>query len=109
MISARTKAALAAAKERGKVLGNQTNLREAGEIGRQRLIERADQHAQKVLPVLQHLVKTAGITSVHAAADALNKRGVKTMRGCEWYGASVLNLIKRSGFQSIGSMAGGAD
>ncbi len=105
MISARTKAALAAAKERGRVLGNPTNLRQAGEVGRQRLIERADQHAQKVLPMLQHLVKTAGITSVHAAADALNQRGVKTMRGCEWYGASVLNLIKRSGFQSIGAMA----
>ena len=108
MISARTKAALQAAKERGKVLGNRTNAREAAAIGRQRLIERADQHAKKVLPVLQHVVKAGGITSVHAAADALNDRGVKTARGGQWHGSSVLNLIKRSGFQSIGGLAGNA-
>ena len=108
MISARTKAALQAAKERGKVLGNPTNAREAAAIGRQRLIERADQHAQKVLPMLQHVVKVGGITSVHAAADALNDRGVKTARGGQWHGSSVLNLIKRSGFQSIGAMAAAA-
>ena len=104
MISARTKAALAAAKERGTRLGNPTNAPEAAAIGRRRLIERADEHAQRVLPVLQHLVKASGITSVHAAADALNQRGIKSARGGVWYGSSVLNLMKRSGFESVRSM-----
>lgn len=105
LISARTKAALQAAKARGKELGNPTNAREAAAIGRQRLVERADQHAQKVLPVLQHAVKTGGITSVHAAADALNDRGVKTARGGQWHGSSVLNLIKRCGIDNIKMLA----
>src|SRR5467141_2730500 len=42
LISERTKAALGAKKSAGAVLGNVRNLKEAGAIGRARLVERAD-------------------------------------------------------------------
>src|SRR5467141_5007901 len=42
LISERTKAALGAKKSAGAVLGNVRNLKEAGAIGRSRLVERAD-------------------------------------------------------------------
>ena len=50
LISGRTKAALAARKSAGGVLGNVRNLNEAGAIGRSRLVERADDFARKLAP-----------------------------------------------------------
>src|SRR3954452_18338100 len=52
LISERTKAALAARKARGSALGNPTNIREAGEIGRASLISVADEYARTLLPFL---------------------------------------------------------
>ena len=49
-ISERTKAALAAAKERGVILGNTTNLPVARAKGRVTIINGADDHASRVLP-----------------------------------------------------------
>ena len=46
LISERTKAALAAKKSAGAILGNVQNLDEAGAIGRSRLVERADDFAR---------------------------------------------------------------
>lgn len=106
MIATRTRAALAAAKARGTVLGNRTNLKDAGDVGRQRSIEQADQHARKVLPMLQHLVKANEIVSIHVAAAALNERGVKTARGGQWHGSTVRNLMIRCGVQSLSALVG---
>jgi len=53
LISERTKAALAAKKSAGAVLGNVRNLDEAGAIGRSRLVERADDLARRLAPSLQ--------------------------------------------------------
>jgi DNA invertase Pin-like site-specific DNA recombinase len=53
LISERTKAALAARKARGGPLGNPTNIRQAGEIGRASLVEAADEHAGSLLPLLR--------------------------------------------------------
>ncbi len=105
MVSTRTKAALAAAKARGMVLGNRTNLPEASTLGRQRQIQIADQHAQKVLPVLKHVVKAEGIASVHDAARALAERNVPTARGGQWHGSTVWFLLKRCGYSSIRDLA----
>ena len=105
MVSTRTKAALAAAKARGQVLGNRTNLPEASTLGRQRQIQIADQHAQKVLPVLKHVVKAEAITSVHDAARALAERNVPTARGGQWHGSTVWALMRRCGYNSIGALA----
>ena len=103
-ISARTKAALAAAKARGQALGNRTNLPVAAELGRQRQIEIADQHAQKVLPVLQHIVRAENITSVHVAAQALAERRVPTAKGGAWFGSTVWALIRRCGYRGLADL-----
>src|SRR3954469_6606005 len=63
LISARTKDALAAAKARGKVLGNRTNLAEARAAGREVLVRQADQFAANVLPVIDE-VKRQGATTL---------------------------------------------
>ena len=108
LISQRTVAALAAKKAAGAKLGNRTNASEAAAIGRQRLIERADHHAMTVLPILRHLVKVTGLTTLQAAADAMNERGIRSPRGGQYYASSVLNLLRRSGVESVGMLAGNA-
>lgn len=102
-ISERTKAALAAAKERGVRLGNTTNLPVARAKGRETIIAGADDHAEKVLPVIREIVR-GGITSVHKIADALQHR-VPTRRGGQWSGSTVLNIVRRSGYNSVREMS----
>ena len=55
LISERTKAALAIRKASRTKLGNPSNIRVAGEIGRSSLIEAADDHARSMLPILRTL------------------------------------------------------
>ena len=104
LISQRTVAALAAKKAAGAKLGNRTNPGEAAAIGRQRLIERADEYALKVLPVLRHLATANNLTTLKATADALNERGIKSPRGGQWYPSSVRNLVRRGGEERIGAL-----
>jgi hypothetical protein len=54
----------------------------------------ADRHAANVLPVIQE-VRKAGAGTLRDIADALNKRGVSTPRGGQWYAASVRNVLAR--------------
>lgn len=79
-ISARTKAALAAAKARGVQLGK------AGPANLKRhILERtadADEFAQKIAGVLNGL-QSSGLTQ-RAMVEQLNLSGVKTPRGGEW-------------------------
>ena len=79
MISTRTKAALAAAKERGVALGN-PKLPRARKRAVASIKALADQHAANVLPVIRE-IRRAGATSLHQIADALNARGITTPRG----------------------------
>src|ERR1700742_5010213 len=73
LISERTKAALAARRARGGVLGNPTNIREAGEIGRASLVEAADEHARSLLPILRTL-RAEGTITIGAITRSLNER-----------------------------------
>jgi len=82
MISERTKAALAAAKRRGKRLGN-PNLSEAAKRGVAVLKANARQFATNIRPVIQEIMRS-GATSHNAIAAELNKRNVKTARGGTW-------------------------
>src|SRR4051812_38440631 len=59
LISERTKAALAIRKAEGGKLGNLTNVREAGQIGRAALIGAADEYARSLLPLL-HMLRSEG-------------------------------------------------
>lgn len=99
-ISARTKAALHAARERGTKLGNPNGaaaLQRAGKgngaaVGA--LKDAADRHAADLAPVIAHL-RSEGLTSLPALAKALNERQMRTPRGGQWHPSSVRNLLAR--------------
>jgi DNA invertase Pin-like site-specific DNA recombinase len=99
MISARTKAALAAAKARGKRLGwanpdRREDQAHAARNGANATRERADRFALNILPVVRE-IRAAGIATLDGIASALNARGVRSARGGAWYPASVRNLLAR--------------
>jgi DNA invertase Pin-like site-specific DNA recombinase len=94
MIATRTKAALAAAKARGVVLGG-PKLAKARKSAVASIKALADQHAANVLPVIRELQRT-GAASLHQIADALNARGITTPRGGAWYAKSVSNVLARA-------------
>jgi DNA invertase Pin-like site-specific DNA recombinase len=94
-ISERTRAALAARKERGTRLGNPHNASVAASAGRQAQVAAAEQFAATVLPIIASLQR-AGVTSYRAIAAALNGRGVRTARGGRWQVSNVRNLLARA-------------
>ena len=59
LISERTKAALAAKKQRGEALGNPTNIAQAGQVGRRVQIADADRFATNLLPIVRS-IQSAG-------------------------------------------------
>jgi DNA invertase Pin-like site-specific DNA recombinase len=99
MISARTKAALAAAKVRGvKLGGDRGNIRAIAAEGRrtaaQRRAANADRRAADVAPVILEL-KAAG-TSLRGIAAALVARGIPTAQGGVWSAVQVSRILARS-------------
>jgi DNA invertase Pin-like site-specific DNA recombinase len=95
LIAERTKAALAAKKAQGAVLGNRTNLADAQAKGVAVNREAADAFAANVLPIVRQIQK-AGATTFRAIAEALNDRGVRTARGGAWHDSTVRNLLARA-------------
>ena len=93
LIASRTKAALAAKKTQGKVLGG-PKLPEAREAAQVVIKSNADRHAANVLPIIRDAQK-AGATTLRAVADALNARGISTARGGQWHAMSVKNVLDR--------------
>lgn len=107
-ISARTSAALQAAKARGRKLGNPNGaaaLRKAGK-GNSASVSAvkaaADRHAEDVRPIVQHL-RQQGRTSLREMAAGLNERRIRTPRGGVWHPTSVKNLLARLEGASAGT------
>jgi len=94
MISARTKAALAAAKARGVRLGG-PKLKTARKNALASIKANADRQAANVLPIIREIQKS-GASTLRELADALNARGISTARGGKWYAASVRNVLSRA-------------
>jgi len=96
MISARTKAALAAAKARGVRLGNPHLLTRCPVLaGRAREMQQAEarRRTKAVLPYLEQ-ARAAGATTLWQLADALMKRGMPAPRGGErWHPAQVRRVL----------------
>lgn len=99
MISARTKAALAAAKARGVRLGNPNLL--AGSPAQARAAnavktERSQVRAADVLPFIEQ-ARRAGATTLQQLADALAARGVPTPSGRNgrWHPVQVARIMGR--------------
>lgn len=98
-ISARTKAALAAAKARGKRLGN-PRLRPgdgaAAADARAAWSAGAARRAAEVLPYVE-AARRAGAVTLRQLADALTARGVRTPRGGEgWRPWQVRRVLDRA-------------
>ena len=99
LISTRTKAALAAAKARGKRLGSPGNLsnQAAGrERGRAARTARASERAGDIMPVIRAL-QSEGLTSLRQIAAALNERGIPAARGGAWSAMQVSRVLERAG------------
>jgi DNA invertase Pin-like site-specific DNA recombinase len=94
MISERTKAALQAAKARGKRLGN-PRLSKAAARGTAAGKAAADQFAANVLPVIRE-IQASGVMSHNAIAAKLNERRVKTARGGRWSHVQVGMILART-------------
>ena len=95
MISARTKAALAAAKARGVRLGTPANLRNQGtgqERGRARQTARAAGRAGDLAPIIAE-IQAGGTTSGRGIAMALNARGIPAARGGAWSDVQVRRVL----------------
>jgi DNA invertase Pin-like site-specific DNA recombinase len=104
MISSRTKAALAAAKRRGKKLGGR-RYNSKGEVahGSANALaaatrvreERSAQRASDLAPTIKAL-QAAGATSLRAIAAGLNERHIPTARGQgEWTATQVMRVLER--------------
>ena len=96
MISARTKAALAAAKARGVRLGKPENLtnQEIGQArGRDRQARRAQERAQDLAPILAE-IRALKAVSLRQIAAALNARAVPAARGGVWTATQVKRVLR---------------
>lgn len=98
-ISQRTKAALAAAKARGVILGCPLGAAPLLAAGRgngaaiKAVKTNADLYAQRLSRLVSRLLKDH--PSIRKLSAALNDRGIKTRRGGQWHPKSVQNLLKR--------------
>ncbi len=100
MISARTKAALMAAKARGVALGGQRGSVErmasmAAKGTRHSAVVRQDSAAKRradLLPVIEEL-RAKGATSLRALAAGLNGAGLTSARGGSWTATQVMRVM----------------
>jgi len=99
-ISARTKAALAAAKARGVKLGGrmwaiETVSAKGNVASAQARAEAATHRAADLAPVID-TIKAEGASSLRQIAAALNERGIPTPRGGEWSAMQVQRLMQKA-------------
>lgn len=99
MISERTRAALAGRKGQGALLGNRTNLAQAGGAGAARTAEAAQRFAENVAPVIKQ-IQGSGVASLRGVAAALNARRVRTAQGGRWAATRVRAVLTRAGAAS---------
>ena len=102
MISARTKAALQAAKARGVKLGG-LRRRQDGSIvkldlaaiatGRAARTTKSAARATDIAPIIADL-KSSGVVSLREIAAGLNERGIPTARGGLWSAVQVQRVIR---------------
>jgi DNA invertase Pin-like site-specific DNA recombinase len=96
-ISARTKAALAAAKARGTKLGgyrwdiSQVSAKGTAKSAKVRAAK-ASKRAADLLPTIED-IKASGATSLRAIARVLNERGIVSPSGGQWHANSVRRLL----------------
>lgn len=101
MISDRTKAALAAAKSRGTVLGGRRGSFRIESLAADGAIRSATVRAAKADAVAKDrkevidAIRASGATSLRAIARALNDRSVPAPRGGSWSAGQVKRVVER--------------
>ncbi|TNC95034.1 MAG: site-specific recombinase [Stygiobacter sp.] len=97
-ISARTKAALAAAKARGTTLGGFRGYLPTEEDRGKAAHAKRQQARQAAAPILAEVerIKAEGTASMRGIAMALNARGVPTVNGGQWQAVQVSRLLALS-------------
>lgn len=95
-ISKRTKAALAAAKARGTVLGGRPvspeRFAEIGAEARRSRTERVTEQRDALKPTIERIRATGAVTLRQIAAE-LNAQNIATPRGGEWFAVQVSRVL----------------
>ena len=96
LISARTKAALAAAKRRGQKLGGDRGVKPSAQTRTKALAavqKRANERAADVAPAIAEII-AAGAASLREIAAGLNERGIPTTRGAGTWSAVQVQRVQ---------------
>ena len=91
MISERTKNALKMVKARGIKLGHpnpELSVIKMNEGARKGRID----FKNKIIPIINE-IKSTGIKTLQGMADCLNRRGISTRNGKQWYPTQIRNLL----------------
>lgn len=94
LISQRTKAALAAAKERGTKLGGFRGHKVDPSLGLAKRQADAGEFADRVAGEITS-IKAEGVTGLRSIAQRLNERGIRTRRGGRWSAMQVQRVWER--------------
>ena len=101
MISARTKAALQAAKAKGKRLGGLRHRKDGSVVkldpetiaaGRAARTAKAVARAADIAPIIDD-IRATGASSLREIAAELNGRGIPTARGGQWSAVQVQRVV----------------
>ena len=96
LISARTRAALAARRARGLPLGTPRDLsayaRNASRLGSAANVTKARERARDIAPQIE-AARTAGHSSLRQIAAYLNDQSIQTPRGKSWTATAVRNTL----------------
>lgn len=91
-ISERTRLRLAAAKSKGVKLGNPNPAKALAAMMVANKTAKVE-FAAKVAPIIQE-IKSAGVRTLQGICDCLNRRGISTRNGKNWYPATIRNILK---------------
>jgi DNA invertase Pin-like site-specific DNA recombinase len=92
LISERTRLGLAAAKTKGVRLGTPNPKRAVAAMISANKSAKVE-FAAKVFPIIQE-IKSAGVSTLGGICECLNRRGISTRNGKNWYPATVRNILK---------------
>ena len=92
LISERTRLGMAAAKTKGVKLGTPNPEKAVAAMVVANKSAKVE-FAAKVFPIIQE-IKSAGVQALRGICECLNRRGISTRNGKNWYPATVRNILK---------------